>query len=403
MRIGFFTPSWPGERVANGITTATASVVEGLHGLGHEAYIVTSDKENDDPFAWQLPPLSSLGLVDKVKVRFGAIVPHYRNFANQIAQGVNDLVRDNGLDVFLMEESFGWAGFVQERVDIPVGVVLHGPHFIHKEVMPLRKDLPGNRDREDYEGKALVKCAAVMAPSKSVMDLTMAHYGETSSPCAVFANPMRVKPPVDEATFDAENPLKILFVGRFDTHKGGDIAIDAFHLLAERRADATLTFAGPDIGVPVPGGGVLSIEQRLANLPDAVRQRIDYLGPQPKAHIDTLRRSHACTIVPSRFENFSATLTEAMACGSAVVASDVGGLPEAVTHEETGLLVPPVDPEALAAALERLVDDRVLARTLGAAARTHIEATLSPEKIASDLAVFLKQVMDDYRPAGGQG
>lgn len=399
MRIGFFTPSWPGERVANGITTATVSIVTGLRALGHEVYIVTPKKEDDDPFVRQtsstLPPF---GLVDRIRTLFGAVAPHYRNYSTLITAEIEYLVAEHDLDVFVMEESFGWAGFVQDKVSIPIVVVLHGPHFLHKNVMPLSQNISFYRDREACEGEAVAKCAAVIAPSKSVLESTIAYYDKTPAARDVFPNPMKIKPQVDQAKFGTENPLKILFVGRFDTHKGGDVAIDAFRLLAGKRSDVMLTFVGPDSGVPAAEGGVVHIEDKLSSLPEHVRVRINNLGPQDKSSVDKLRLEHPCTIVPSRFENFSATLTEAMASGSAVIASDVGGLPEILTHEETGLLVPPGDAKALADALGRLAADRSLALRFGAAARDHIDVTLAPEIIAENFVAFLQPVIDRFDP-----
>ena len=83
--------------------------------------------------------------------------------------------------------------------------------------------------------------------------------------------------------------------------------------------------------------------------------------------------------VPSRWpEPFGITTTEAMMRGTAVVASDIGGLAESVVHESTGLLVPPGDELMLADALVRLLSDRALAERFGAAgrARAHAHFTL---------------------------
>lgn len=71
----------------------------------------------------------------------------------------------------------------------------------------------------------------------------------------------------------------------------------------------------------------------------------------------------------SRWEGVGRALTEAMVCGLPVVATAVNGVPELVRHGETGLLVPPRDPAALAAAIARLADNAALARRLGASAR----------------------------------
>jgi len=77
-------------------------------------------------------------------------------------------------------------------------------------------------------------------------------------------------------------------------------------------------------------------------------------------------------VLSSRSEGLPLSILEAMAAGLPVVASSVGGVPELVVDGETGLLVPPDDPHALAAAIERLLDDSALRRRLGAAGRTRV-------------------------------
>jgi glycosyltransferase involved in cell wall biosynthesis len=79
-------------------------------------------------------------------------------------------------------------------------------------------------------------------------------------------------------------------------------------------------------------------------------------------------------------------IIESFARGRGVVATDAGGIPDLVTHEREGLLIPPADVEALAAALERVLTDRELALRLGAAARErYVEWHSTPEELATEL------------------
>jgi glycosyltransferase involved in cell wall biosynthesis len=81
-------------------------------------------------------------------------------------------------------------------------------------------------------------------------------------------------------------------------------------------------------------------------------------------------------------EGFGMVLVEAMASGLPVVATRSGGIPDVVTDGTTGLLVPERDPEALATAAARLLDDPALAQRLATAARADLDARFAPDAIA---------------------
>lgn len=88
-----------------------------------------------------------------------------------------------------------------------------------------------------------------------------------------------------------------------------------------------------------------------------------------RADIAELLPELAISVLPSHTEGLPNAVLESMAAGVAVVATNVGGIPEVIEHEVTGLLVPPHDPEALAAAISRLLKNRALAASLAAEAK----------------------------------
>ena len=92
-----------------------------------------------------------------------------------------------------------------------------------------------------------------------------------------------------------------------------------------------------------------------------------------------------CAVLPSRAEGFGLAAAEAAACGLPVVATRASSLPEVVLDGETGLLVPPEDPAALAEALERLLRDRQRSSRLGAAGRHHVATRFSRQRCLDHL------------------
>jgi glycosyltransferase involved in cell wall biosynthesis len=87
----------------------------------------------------------------------------------------------------------------------------------------------------------------------------------------------------------------------------------------------------------------------------------------------------------SQWEGVGRALTEAMYFGLPIVATGVNGVKEIILHEQTGLLVPPRNPGALAAAIDRLVDDRSLAKRVGTNAKRMAEDLMSGERMIRDL------------------
>jgi glycosyltransferase involved in cell wall biosynthesis len=149
-------------------------------------------------------------------------------------------------------------------------------------------------------------------------------------------------------------PQLVGTIGRLEPQKGVDVLIRA---LADVEG-ATLLVVGDG-----------SERGRLEELAGSVgvAERVEWKGwsDDPRSHLATLD----VFVLPSRNEGFPLAVLEALLAGTAVVASDVGSVADAVREGETGLLVPPEDPAALAAAIRNLLADPALARRLGAEGR----------------------------------
>lgn len=146
----------------------------------------------------------------------------------------------------------------------------------------------------------------------------------------------------------------ILAMGRFSREKGFDVLIEAFGQLASRHPEWTLIILGD-------GPERCALEAAIDRL--GLRGRISL--PGQVSHPSAVLRHAELFVCPSRVEGFGMALCEAMACGLAVIATDADGPRAILRHGENGLLVPREDPQALAAAMERLMADGDLRSRLG--------------------------------------
>lgn len=181
----------------------------------------------------------------------------------------------------------------------------------------------------------------------------------------------------------ARQPSLVAFTGRCAEGKG------IFDLL---QATLALRRTCPKLRVECAGDGDLDeVERAVACLGLADRVRcLGWIGP---ARRDELLARAAIYVLPSHAEGLPMGLLEAMAAGCAVVATDVGGIPDVVQDGANGLLVPPGDSRALALAIARLVADPALAARLGRAARATVEGRFT-------VSASLERLEQVYRSLG---
>ncbi len=159
------------------------------------------------------------------------------------------------------------------------------------------------------------------------------------------------------------SPPRLLCVGRLVPHKGFDLALEAFAQVIERAPAARLTLVGDG---PVRG----ELERLAHSL--AVRDAVEFEGWVVPAQVPDYIDRASLVLVPSRIEPFGLTALQAAQMARPVVAACVGGLPEIVIPHETGLLVPPDDVPALAAAILSLLERPEMARRLGAGGQRRV-------------------------------
>ena len=175
-------------------------------------------------------------------------------------------------------------------------------------------------------------------------------------------------------------PRTILAVGRLAPYKGHDVLLQAAALLRDEGVAFRLAIAG--------GGDRTGLEALRSSL--GLENHVDLLGPIDPPGVAGLWRKADVAVSASLTEGLPVTMVEAMAHGCAIVATRVGGIPELIHDNANGLLVPPGDPVALAAALARVMREPGLASRLGAAARQNFERDWSGAAVtAQALALYV--------------
>jgi D-inositol-3-phosphate glycosyltransferase len=187
------------------------------------------------------------------------------------------------------------------------------------------------------------------------------------------ADPSRIRivaPGVDHAFFGpgdrrqarralalGKNGPLLLFVGRIQPLKGVEVAVRTLAALGRDYPDARLVIVGG------PSERVVALVDDLG-----LAARVDLVPPRPHELLSTYYRAADVCLVPSRSESFGLVALEAAACGTPVVASDVGGLRSLIDHGRTGFLVEEPNAESFAGWVRQVLAEPLLAERLSTGA-----------------------------------
>lgn len=236
-------------------------------------------------------------------------------------------------------------------------------------------------------------CARVVCISHAVADFVADRIGVPRRLLRVIHYGM--EPPVERGGADlraltgaAPGERIVGMVGRLVEQKGH------VYLL---RAMPQILRAAPDTRLAVVGDGGLRDELQALAAELGVADRVHFLGYRDDAQHLTAQFDVA--LIPSIFEGFGMVCLEAMGASRPVVASRVSAIPEIILDGETGVLVPPRDPAALAAAVVRLLNDPALARRMGQAGRRRLEDEFTVDAMVHRTAELYRSLLTPKVPA----
>lgn len=296
--------------------------------------------------------------------------------------------KKNPFDIIDVPDHLAEGLFVSIFTNIPIVTRLHTPYALIAKLGLNNTKISIATHLIKYMEKMAVRASDVLyTPCDDMLNRCNELFDLTLCQRKKFSYPLNLE------TFNKSDnlhagPLRILFVGRLEQRKGIEIIADAFSRIALINPGITLTIIGNDTNNIT---GNISCKTFLKNkfLKNQCDQYVTFLQPVQLENLPKVFHVHDIVWVPSVFDNYPLVCLEAMACEKAVIVSDIGGLPEIVMHEHTGLVCKVGNVESLVQETLKLCYSPDLIKIFGKNARSFIEENCSRD-------VIYKNTLDLY-------
>lgn len=367
----------------SGIARWTSHVAMGLAKRGHEVHVITRTDANetvdfkDGVWLHSVLPSSS---------------PEFDNLKSQLdiprnildwSVAVYEETRRIGFENLDLISAPIWdvEGLVTMMLS-PVPVIT-SLHTTYKLALPFKPDWRRPLYKMNHVDKVVKAekyifdyCDSFLANTDAVIQEIEQSYGSNIKSRSVIV-PHGVDHPTP-GLVNNESRRTVLFVGRQESRKGFDTAIQAASIICSKFEDVNFRF----IGAKTDDRECLAaVEIYHSALPAQIKQRISLEGYVDDAELQHAYRSCTIFLAPSRFESFGLIAIEAMRYGKPVIVGNVGGLVEVVEQERTGVLVDPNSANDIVGAIERLLDDHQFASKIGSAAAKSYRDKFTVEKM----------------------
>ncbi|HUY92551.1 MAG TPA: glycosyltransferase family 4 protein [Pirellulales bacterium] len=386
MRIALLSHEYPPETGYGGIGTYTFHQARGLAALGHDVTVFCGSAKPAPALVTREAGVRIVRLQTALPAgwersfdrdRLGWTRGRMRN-GLAMWQGLEELSRRHAFDLLEAPECGAEAWLIAAQRQWPVVIRFHSPAEL---IMPYYHATEQDRMLSAYFERLGVLGAASYTACSEFMSREATQKYHLAQPAMVIHNGLDLDwfdnaapAPVRERTNIPRGNTLIFFGARLERRKGADLLAEIMLPILERYP-VSFVVAGAD-----NNEGILCELQRCLG-----RSRVGtfhYLG---RLGLDDVRSwLHAASIclIPSRWENCPYSCLEAMAARTAIVAFRVGGLPELVSDQVTGLLAEPNDVPAFRRAVCRLVEDPRLAERFGRAGRSRIEQRFTVRQMA---------------------
>ena len=275
-----------------------------------------------------------------------------------------------------------WLADIVAGLALPRSGVRHVSHQ-HGMNLALADRGPGPAIKRALARHVFAKTRPAFIPvSKAVKEHLQTVLGIEGASCHIVYNGIDIDRDAPPAPFRDARSIMIGAAGRIVPEKGFKQLIDAVAIPARKQIPVELRIAGDGSSLPA-----CKQQTAAAGISDLVH------FPGQISDMRSFYRQTDIYVLPSLYtEGLAVSILEAMAAGRPVVATNVGGNPEVVENGETGLLVPPGDVDALAAAIGQLAADPRRAVAMGAAGRERVRTQFTAEQMLDGVGDVYKSL-----------
>jgi glycogen(starch) synthase len=390
LRIGIYTPSYPGVTGEGGIGTYTRNLAHGLIGLGHEVHVLTPGEgpaATDGRITIHFTSTRYVRGLDRLLPGVGACW--------RVARAMRTIVHEQRLDVVEFPNWQGYGALLRPLMAIPIVVRLHTSALETQKIDGLSptRELKWDARREHWQVRRATALVTHSDAHRRMMAEELGIPAERMSlvPHGVETFPDFVRPA------RGHGPHRVVFLGRLEKRKGSLDLLHAARQVLKELPDTEFLLIGSD-RAHCPGGRTHAEYLRDEFTPREQAQ-IRLAGRLPDDAVDHHLQTCDVFVAPSLYESFGLILPEAMRWGAPVISTRAGGIPEIIRDGETGVLVPPSAPDALSAAIIRLLQDESERARLGAAGRQFVEERLCVEVMARQMSDFYQRVVKERQPS----
>jgi D-inositol-3-phosphate glycosyltransferase len=376
-----------GGRDSGGMNVYVRELARVLGKRGIEVDVFTRWREKYDPRIQQLGENARVIHIESGPIGYWPKMDVYDHL-DEFTAKLDEYVTAEGRSYDLIHSHYWLSASVARtlarRWAVPRIQMFHTLGQVKREVMD--EDIDGESDvRVSIERQAVQESAAIVAASEIELGELRDLYG--ANPAKVHIIPCGVDPtlfhPIRQA--DARERLGrdqceriVLFVGRIEQIKGIDVLLRALGLLFIRRPDLRSDVCLLVVGGALDPGDDAPETEKILELRRLVHEHrmeanVNFVGSLDQENLALYYAAADVCAVPSLTESFGLVALEAMACGTPVVGTRVGGLQTLIEHGESGLLVPAGDYQALADAIEQVLTDHRLRIHLAHGARDRAE------------------------------